>query len=594
MTPVVISGCFGWLHVPPEERRTRRGVVLCPAIGNEACNVYRSWVVLAEMLAQAGVTVLRFDYPGTGDSASGDDVPVGPDDFTRGIAACASWLRVHAKVDEVALCGLRAGAAFATLATSRMSGLWGLALLAPVVSGRSLIREMVIGARAWDAMWMVEAPTEADGWFEANGLRLASPAKEAVEAIDLRRLETRPAPRALLVESSQTPASRAFVARLAELGTEVTQTGFPGYEGLMQDALDAVCPREAFAQVVTWLTAGAEPAVLPPLARDRCIVLDVEGALETAVRFGPDDSLAGILCMPADGKPVRLAALILNTGAHPHTGHSRLAVTFARRLARRGIATLRMDASGIGDSALSTGESTHVYSQRNLEDARTGLRWLHEHAGVGVLLIGLCSGAFVAAQISQEPALRGLVLVNLQRFVWQEGTPLKVVQTTTKRTTEFYMTNIRSLGVWSRLLRGQIDVRGISRALAGRAARRIRSAADPLLGKVGLQSRYGLVRGWFEELARRRVPVLYALSFNDPGLDELEEYFGAGGVRLNRMGNVRLHRLENADHTLTHHATREELYQLVAALADRLAPDGLPVPEPIQRKPAMKKAREAA
>ncbi len=73
VTPLYIGGCFGWLHEPLPERRTRRAVVLCPPIGNEACNVHRPLVVLAEMLAREGLPTLRFDYPGTGDSILDDE-----------------------------------------------------------------------------------------------------------------------------------------------------------------------------------------------------------------------------------------------------------------------------------------------------------------------------------------------------------------------------------------------------------------------------------------------------------------------------------------------------------------------------------------
>ncbi len=231
-----------------------------------------------------------------------------------------------------------------------------------------------------------------------------------------------------------------------------------------------------------------------------------------------------------------------------------------------------MDAAGIGDAALSTGETTDAYSRRNLEDARAGLRWLEARTGTGVVVVGLCSGAYVGLQITAEPCVRGLVLLNLQRFVWQEGTSLKVVQRNTKRTTEFYRRNLRTLAVWRRILRGDVDLAGIAGALVGRAGRRLRAAADPLLSAGSVPSRYGQVRGWFRDLARRGIPVLYVLSFNDPGLDELEEYFGVSGTRLRRLGNVRLHRIENADHTLTHRCARDELFAHMQLLLDEVVP----------------------
>lgn len=565
MTPLYIAGCFGWLHEPPPQCRTGRGVVLCAPLGNEACNAHRPLVVLADMLARAGMPVLRFDYPGTGDSILDEDAPVGPDDWTRAIVEAAGWLRREADVREVALCGLRAGAMLAALAAPRIENVAALVLLAPVITGRALVRELTIRARAWDAMWMVEQSTEDDGWFEANGLRIGLAAKQVLEAIDLRRLEACGAERALLMEPDETPAGGALADRLGTLGVAVERRPFPGYEAMMQDALESEAPREGFAFIASWLGAGATAAVPRPFPRTLPPGrLDLDGVAEMPVRFGPDDALAGVFCAPA-GRTARLSALMVNTGGHPHVGHSRLAVTFARRMARQGIASLRMDAAGTGDAALSTGDTTDAYSDRVQDDARAGLRWLAARCGEGVVVIGLCSGAHVALHVATDPAVRGLALVNLQKYVWQDGIPLRVVQRNTKRPTQFYLRGLHSSAVWRRVLKGEVDVAGIARVLAGRVLRRLRSLADPVLPGGG-PSRYGLVRGWFRDLARRGVPVLYVLSCNDPGLDELEEYFGAWGIRLRRLGNVRLHRLENADHTLTHRRAREELLVLVQAL----------------------------
>jgi alpha/beta superfamily hydrolase len=588
VTPLYISGCFGWLHEPPPERRVCRGVVLCAPLGNEACNTHRAFVVLADMLAREGMPTLRFDYPGIGDSILDGDATVGPGDWTHSIAAAAEWLKREAKVQEVALCGVRAGATLATLAAARVGNLAALALLAPIATGRALVREMTIRAHAWDAMWMIEAPSEEDGWFEAYGLRIDLAAKQALESIDLRRLEACGAARALIMNPAETPPGRAFADRLASLGTAVERRPFPGFEALMEDALQNEIPREVFAYLAAWLGAGAVPATAqsearpPPPAR-----LDLGAIAEMPVRFGLGETLAGMFCAPV-GRPVRHSVLMVNTGGHPHVGHARIMVTFARRLARQGIASLRMDAAGTGDAALSTGQSTDAYSRGVQDDARAGLRWLEAQCGSGVVVIGLCSGAHVALHVAADPAVRGLVLVNLQKFIWQEGIPLRVVQRNTKRPTQFYVRNLGNAAVWRRVLRGEVNVSGIFRALAGRALRRVRSRADPLLASCrGTPSDYGRVRAWFRDLERRGVPVLYVLSFNDPGLDELEEHFGASGTRLRRFGNVRLHLLHNADHTLMHLRARDELFVLIQALLEDVAS----VPDQTEEST---RAREAA
>ena len=64
---------FGILHPPAVLDGERANVVLCNAFGQEAIRAQRTMWVLAERLARAGHSVLRFDYYGTGDSM-GDDL----------------------------------------------------------------------------------------------------------------------------------------------------------------------------------------------------------------------------------------------------------------------------------------------------------------------------------------------------------------------------------------------------------------------------------------------------------------------------------------------------------------------------------------
>ena len=57
---------------------------------------------------------------------------------------------------------------------------------------------------------------------------------------------------------------------------------------------------------------------------------------------------------------------------------------------------------------------------------------------------------------------------------------------------------------------------------------------------------------------------LFVLSGNDPGLDEIAEYFGAQGRRLRRQPNVMFRMLDGADHTLSAHWFRDTLLGLIA------------------------------
>jgi len=186
-------------------------------------------------------------------------------------------------------------------------------------------------------------------------------------------------------------------------------------------------------------------------------------------------------------------------------------------------------------------------------------------------VFGMCSGAYHAFQAAlTDPRINGLILVNLQKFVWQGTESLTVVQRTTLRTTGFYLRNVARLAVWRRLLRGQISAGRITWTLARRAALQLAAIADPAIAAVRGETTVGMVRRQLRELSARSVRILYVLSGNDPGLDEVSHYFGIDGWRLRRQRNVSFHTIPKADHTLSTHWSREQLMQLIIPYLQQL------------------------
>ena len=122
---------------------------------------------------------------------------------------------------------------------------------------------------------------------------------------------------------------------------------------------------------------------------------------ESVVQFGPDNGLIGFLTTPDESVRVANAptAVIINAGIVHRIGPFRLHVDIARQLAAAGYSTLRIDLSGLGDSQPRTeklrGENRAVL---DVTDAFDYLAANH-HADKFVLL-GLCSGAFNAHQVS--------------------------------------------------------------------------------------------------------------------------------------------------------------------------------------------------
>lgn len=129
------------LHRPATRLIRSTGVVICYPLGHEYFRAHRAFVKLGERLARLGFPVLRFDYVGTGDS-EGDCGHNGVDVWLDDIAQSAGELQRRERVTEIALCGLRFGAALAMLAASRIDALRTLLLWEPVEDGVAYLHEL--------------------------------------------------------------------------------------------------------------------------------------------------------------------------------------------------------------------------------------------------------------------------------------------------------------------------------------------------------------------------------------------------------------------------------------------------------------------
>lgn len=117
--PLVIPGpkaqdMLGIVSLPaPDAPQQNTGVVIVVGGAQYRVGSHRQFVQMARLLAAAGYPVLRFDFPGMGDSPG---APVAFEDSAPHIAAAIDALHgQHAKVDKVVLWGLCDGASASLL-----------------------------------------------------------------------------------------------------------------------------------------------------------------------------------------------------------------------------------------------------------------------------------------------------------------------------------------------------------------------------------------------------------------------------------------------------------------------------------------------
>jgi hypothetical protein len=285
--------------------------------------------------------------------------------------------------------------------------------------------------------------------------------------------------------------------------------------------------------------------------------LDGVGLVETATYLDGERTLFGILTAPetngAAGGPQPKRIVLLNAGAVHHVGPNRLYVGLARRWAAMGHVVLRLDVSGIGDSAPRPGEPENVvYTARSLEDIAVALDYLRRTLGTApTYLMGLCSGAYnaVRAAAAGQP-IDGIVPINPLTFFWKEGMSLDYPAYRVVADARRYSTAVLRLDAWKKVLRREVNLRPAAEVVirrgAARVARHLRDAARTV-GRPfpeDLGNDLGLI-------AKRGGRIRFVFAAGDPGQDLLREQAGSAVGQLRNRGALTVDVIDGPDHTFT-------------------------------------------
>ena len=569
--------CFGWLHEPTAAPRHAMGLLICSPFGSEDLCTHRSLRHLAIATADLGVPALRFDYHGSGDSAGAEEQHDHPSAWVRSVHDAVDLLRARAGVDRVCVFGLRLGATLGALAAATRDDVCAFAALAPVVSGRAWLRELRLQAVV--AATEVTTPDGAAPPLECAGFVVTPRAQDELIRIDLRRVDVAPAHTVLLLDRDDLPLDDSWGTRLMQSGASVERRAWPGYAGMVSGTASNAIPHASIAQLAHWIQSQA-------LGRDEAVALRAKASAiigppprtvlelprpdarscivhETPVTLRGPDALCAILSEPQSA-PVRRAIVLLNSGITRRVGPSRMYVVWARRWAAQGVAVLRLDLPGLGDSAVQPGEvESEVYDCATHAAIAAAAEHLRGRFGdIDCGLMAVCSGAFHALEAAAAGVpVRSLALINQATFHWHRTMTLKdmplawrVAHALTERKPA---AGAAGWSAWRRAAR-------LNAALLGFAALgRMRDAARllhwPQPGDLG-----GKLCG----LARRGVEINFIFGDHERGAALLRLQGGRSVAALQRHGQLGIRVLDGADHLFTTRASRIRLLDVLDTLVD--------------------------
>jgi pimeloyl-ACP methyl ester carboxylesterase len=558
------ESAFGCWH-PATGTPRDLGVVICSAFGREELSSHRSLRTLATALAESGVPVLRFDYPGSGDAAGDASAPDRVATWVAAIGAAVDELKRLGGVGRVVLLGVRIGALLAVEAALRRDDVAGLAAIVPVTSGRAFVRELRL----------LGGSTESGPGIEAGGFVLAPQTCEALARLDALAHDRAPAAQMLIVDRDDMPLSGGWAERLRAQGVTLERSTAPGYADMMQDPERSRVAVEFNGRLQQWIAALPAPA----LPRDRAahfparVACRVPGGLERAVQIGVEGGrVSAVLALPAAmpaGAVGARAVILPNAGATRRVGPGRLHVELSRRLLARGWIVLRADLTGLGDSdAIDGAPDNVVYSASAVREVQALAAWLRDAWRVtDCRAIGLCSGAYHAFKAAgRGHVLDGVIPVNPLTFFWHPDRQPEIPGYKLADEMNRYRQEPVSAARLLKVLRGDVDLRRVGGVLAGALSARLRDRARdvarwvrwPIEDDLAAEVRALLARG---------VGLHFVFARGDPGIELLRRQGGAAVRRLERSGRIGPTFIEDADHTFTRAQRRD---QLIGTLVDLL------------------------
>lgn len=399
---------FAWTH-SPVGTSTGTTAVLCLPLGLELITAHRTFRQLATELADRGVTALRFDYAGTGDSWDDDSSDDAVPGWLRSIE-CAVQLVREAGAERVELVGMRAGALLASEAVSRGLEVDRLVLWDPHASGRAMLRH----ERALLRLHLggVNPPLAGDGAVEGPGFLFSGPTVNSLSAmsVDVAALSARTSVDLLLRAGLDPPAE------FRELPPAVAIQRITGQGELLDVPVQrALVPQTTVDLLVGEVAdrAGSRSRPAPVIAL-RPVSTGPGKLTERVVELGPRRLVA---IMTESGDAPGGTVLMTSPSNVHHVGSARTWVSLARLAAARGLRAVRMDQWDVGDSPGALAESGPVfYGGSASEDIAAATVALSDHPESDVAVVGLSAGCWAVCRAAETARPRALMLIN--QWMW--------------------------------------------------------------------------------------------------------------------------------------------------------------------------------
>lgn len=441
-----------------------------------------------------------------------------------------------------------------------------------------MIRELRAAANVERWEYADDAPPQPLPGFESGGFLMSPETLSALENLDVSRLPRLQSRRILLLSRDDLPPDAKLMDALQASTASVETAPGRGYAAMIAQPQEAAFPQETSRLIAEFINRDAPETVPPRATEPRTTSIAGRarrGYSESVYRIeksGIEKSpggMFGILASPATPRS-DYCLLYLNAGGVRHTGPNRMWVQSARRWAARGVASLRLDLLGIGES--DGPECLNIpalYQECLMEQIEAAIHSLKDAGMRRFMAIGLCSGACWAFHAAiRNPDVRAAILLNPSLLYWDPGQDRR-------RIVRLIAGGVTGWADFARMVR-----QGIERGDVQRAAHRVAERLGRKRARPGVHLQLGfenLAQAWSTlERSKKRV----ALIFRE-GEALLNEMATEGQLPPDTNSLVRCIRVPNGGHTfrplwaqkLMHELMDREIAGATAASSNTTQPD---------------------
>ncbi|MEY4591090.1 MAG: hypothetical protein RL497_3166 [Pseudomonadota bacterium] len=567
---------FTWQHVPQTGTGRKIAVILCSPMGYEYTHSHRTYQHWADQLAAAGCFVVRFDYASTGDS-SGCELP---DNllpvWLNNIISLAQQVQTAYPEYELCLAGLRMGATLAHLAAAQLKPKH-LIVWEPIVQGRRYLRELQALAN-----FGADPADLNTGYTEFAGFLMSDATAEALKTIALLDNPLDAHTQVLCMCKTEGCKSDDYIHWLTQQGNTLEVQHHLGYEDMLVVPQDTLVPFATLSASAKWLTREITTAHSPELINTAPHAAHLTQSSEITLANGIQEQglwydkyenkaqqkhLFGILSQPAHFNAERPLVILLNSGSVHHVGPNRIYTLMARTIAEAGLACIRLDLTGLGDSFKPNLErENHPYQPTTQNNLATAINYCKtEGLAQKFIIAGICSGAhgaFHSALNSSAENISEIIVINPLAFYWEDGMSLETPDNIqTAQDSKYYASSMRDPKKWLKLLSGKASV-GYILNFVKKQSIEIINTWIKYINEVVLNNHTELSRDLLR-IIRAKIAISLLVASNDPGVDLVNAQAKRTLKTARAKGSIQVKIFSGANHTFSRYKHRQEFLAFI-------------------------------